>query len=256
MKKKNEKVPGFDEIIFENRNKEYGAFDLRKRYLPATCFSILGGAAFFAALVIILSLSIERDVTAGPNDIINVILTPQPYIDPGKIEQPEPKRPEIITVSKNLTPEVVSDTEVITSTLMSADDLNKIVTNGDVTEKDSVVSGSGPVIPIEPEPAVYVEEMPVFPGGETALMKFINENIKYPEEAINNNVMGMVVIKFVVSSDGMIKRVEVMKGVHPVLDQEAIRVVSLLPKWKPGRQNGNAVPVFYTVPVNFKIKYN
>jgi protein TonB len=256
MKTKNEKVPGFDEIIFENRNKEYGAFDLRKRYLPTTCLSILGGAAIFSALVIILSLSMETKLTAGPPDTRVVVFKPQSFIDPNKIVVPEPKKPEIIPVSKNLTPVIVEDTAAINTNIPTADDLNKTVTNGTVTINDSVTSGAGPVMPVETPPAIFVEEMPVFPGGDAALMKFINENIKFPEEAINNNMMGTVVIRFVVSSDGSVKRVEVLKGVHPVLDQEAVRVVSLLPRWKPGRQNGNAVPVFYFVPVNFKIKYN
>jgi len=88
------------------------------------------------------------------------------------------------------------------------------------------------------------------------LLKFINDNIKYPEEAAVNGVQGRVVLRFVVATDGSIKRIEIFKGVHPVLDQEAVRVLSMMPRWKPGRQNGIPASVWFTVPVNFKLKEN
>ena len=124
---------------------------------------------------------------------------------------------------------------------------------------DIIIEPAGdPVIIVkeEPEPKIFVEEMPVFPGGDMALMKFIYDNIKYPAEAADNNVEGRVVLKFVVSADGSVTRIQVLKGVHPVLDREAERVVSMFPKWKPGRQNGEPVPVWFTVPVTFTLKKN
>jgi protein TonB len=256
MKRKNEKVPGFDEIIFENRNKKYGAYDLRRRYLPTTCFSILGGAAFFAALIFIISLSIEKKVTAEASDRVIVIIKPQSYFDPKEVQPPEPKKPEIISTLKNIRPEVVDDTSASITTFSTADELTNTVKNGNVHENDSVSIISDPVIPVEPEPVVFVKEMPEFPGGGAALLKFISENIIYPQEAAENGVHGRVILRFVVSSDGSVKRVEVLRSIHPILDTEAIRVVSKLPKWKPGKQNGIAVPVWFTVPVNFELKYN
>ena len=87
-------------------------------------------------------------------------------------------------------------------------------------------------------------------------MKFIAENLKYPEEALRNNLEGRVMLRFVVSAEGSVKRIEVMRSVHPVLDEEAIRVINLLPDWKPGRQNGKPVPVWFSVPVYFQLKEN
>ncbi|MDE5423302.1 M56 family metallopeptidase [Ancylomarina sp. DW003] len=99
-----------------------------------------------------------------------------------------------------------------------------------------------------------VEDMPEYPGGEYALQRFIAENIKYPEIAQKNNIEGKVYIGFVVNKDGVVVKTKVMRGVDPSLDAEALRVVSSLPNWKPGKQDGKAVSVSYTVPINFALK--
>ncbi len=97
-----------------------------------------------------------------------------------------------------------------------------------------------------------VEEMPQFPGGEDSLKMFIAKNTNYPKEAANINIQGKIYIRFVVTSTGEIDKVSVIRGVDPILDKEAIRVVKLLPKWIPGKQRGKAVNVWYTVPIEFK----
>ncbi len=105
-------------------------------------------------------------------------------------------------------------------------------------------------------PYVIVEEMPEYPGGKVALMKFIAKNVKYPEEAKKHKVQGRVFIRFVVKKDGGVDQTTIVRSIHPLLDKEAIRVVELLPKWKPGRQKGEAVDVWYTVPINFQLQGN
>ena len=99
-----------------------------------------------------------------------------------------------------------------------------------------------------------VEEIPSFSGGERALQQFLARTIRYPVEAQQNGIMGKVFAKYIVEPDGSISNVRIEKGVHPLLDAEAIRVVKLMPKWKPGRQKGEAVRVSYTVPINFVIQ--
>jgi TonB family protein len=101
------------------------------------------------------------------------------------------------------------------------------------------------------EPFVVVEEMPMYPGGDGALLQFISDNAKYPEEAKAQNITGRVIVRFCVTTDGNVAQVSVLKGVHPDLDVEAIRVVRLLKGFEPGRQGGKAVPVWYMVPVSF-----
>lgn len=100
---------------------------------------------------------------------------------------------------------------------------------------------------------LIVEDMPEFPGGEVALRKFIAENIKYPEIALENDIQGKVYVRFVVTSTGAVDQVQVARGVDPLLDEEAVRVVKQLPKWTPGRQRGKNVSVWYTVPINFQL---
>ena len=100
---------------------------------------------------------------------------------------------------------------------------------------------------------VIVEDMPVFPGGEEALRKWIGENVKYPVPAAENGIQGKVYVMFVVEADGRVSRAKVARGVDPSLDAEALRVTNAMPKWKPGFQKGKAVPVSYTIPINFAL---
>ena len=97
-----------------------------------------------------------------------------------------------------------------------------------------------------------VEQMPRFPGGEAALMKYIDAHIRYPANAAKNNIQGHVIVQFVVNKDGSIGKVKVVRSVDKELDKEAVRVVKSLPKFTPGRQNGQVVSVWYTLPVTFK----
>jgi protein TonB len=256
MKRKNNEAPGFDEIIFENRNKEYGAYDLRKRYPAATFWSITGGVALFVSVTIGLSLSMERDATGGTEPYAGYIvefdtIQTEIYRQP---EIPEIPKPEI-TVNAYIPPVVVEKLDSGDVTLASVVSLDS-VKNKPVDLVIDPVADPVVIIKKDPEPVFIVEEMPAFPGGEKSLMKFIYDNIEYPAEAAENNIEGRVILKFVVGTDGSVTRIEIIKGIHPVLDQEAVRVVSLLPKWKPGRQNGEQVPVWFTVPVNFKLKRN
>lgn len=113
------------------------------------------------------------------------------------------------------------------------------------------------VVEEEPEETVIfevVENMPEFPGGQTALMQFLSKNIKYPTIAQENGVQGRVVVQFVVNKDGTVVDPVVMRGVDPYLDKEALRVIAAMPKWKPGMQRGKPVRVKYTVPVMFRLQ--
>lgn len=101
---------------------------------------------------------------------------------------------------------------------------------------------------------VVVEEQPEFPGGNTAMMKFLSDNIKYPVIAQENGIQGRVITNFVVERDGSISDVQVVRGVDPSLDKEAIRVIQSMPKWKAGRQRGSAVRVRFTLPVVFRLQ--
>ena len=116
---------------------------------------------------------------------------------------------------------------------------------------DKVVTQAAP----EPEKVFdMVEQMPTFPGGQQELMAYLGKNIKYPTIAQENGTQGRVIIQFVVERDGSITDVRVARGVDPYLDKEAVRVVKSMPKWLPGKQNGKAVRVKFTVPVMFRLQ--
>lgn len=110
-----------------------------------------------------------------------------------------------------------------------------------------------PLISFSQEPYVMVEEMPEYPGGDQAMYKFIAENIVYPFEAKENNIQGKVFISFVIDTVGKVTEVKIIRGVDPLLDAEAVRVVSLLPYWKPGKHEGKYVRVQLIIPINYQL---
>lgn len=255
MKRKNEKVPGLDEIVFESRNKEYGAYDIRKSYVPTLSWSLFSGTALFILMVILFSVFSKSEVKADrQKEQFIVIVADSTIAAVTKIVPPDPEPPAPETKSIRYLPPVIVDSVSATDVTLAPVSMLDSIDNRPVDDVIVPVEGPDPVVVVEPEPVVWVEEMPEFPGGKQALLKFINESVRYPDEAVNNNLEGRVVVRFVVSADGTVTKTEVLRGVHPVLDTEALRVISLMPRWKPGRQNGNPVPVWFSVPVKFELK--
>ena len=152
-----------------------------------------------------------------------------------------PKVEEVLQIAEN-------DADVVESDISSSEDDNKAVeikyVPVEVEEEE----------PEEQQIFQVVEEMPEFPGGMAECLKFISKNIKYPTIAQENGIQGRVIIQFVVNQDGSIVDPVVMRTVDPYLDKEALRVIKMMPKWKPGKQRGKAVRVKYTVPVTFKLQ--
>lgn len=104
------------------------------------------------------------------------------------------------------------------------------------------------------EVLTMVEKMPIFPGGEQAILRFLSDSLRYPEEARNKNIQGKVYVRFIVTPAGDVSNVEVIRGLPEGLSEEAIRVVKLMPKWIPGSQFGKNVPVQFTLPISFVLK--
>ena len=155
---------------------------------------------------------------------------------------PEPETPEII--------EVVEEEVETTLDIQTEDDQSK-------RQLDTYVPPPPPKPKQEEvtdEIFVVVENQPEFPGGNTAMMKFLSENIKYPVIAQENGIQGRVICNFVVERDGSITDVQVVRGVDPSLDREAMRVINEMPRWKPGKQRGQAVRVRFTLPVVFRLQ--
>jgi len=254
MKRNKELIPEFDEIIFGSRNKNYGAYDLRRRYKSTLSLSILFGSALCIVLIIVFTFRGEEGIASAPPKTI-VIEVSDPVVP--EITPPVAIKPPAETVPiKYIEPVVTEDDSQVTTYIPSTEEINKIVTDGDVNDTVVYIEPTDPVLLPEPEPRIFVEEMPEFPGGTTALLRYVSENLKYPEEALYNNIQGRVTIKFVVNTNGSVDRIEVIRGVDQLIDNEAVRIISTLPRFKPGRQNGVPVPVWFTMPVFFQIKMN
>ena len=166
------------------------------------------------------------------------------------ITMPEKKTvpPPPAAVSKAEIIEIVEDDADIDEDIMVSpeDNVEWVDIDNDV---DIIVEDE----PEEPEVFMVVEDMPEFPGGTAALMQYLQKNIKYPSICRENNIQGRVLVTFIVNKDGAVVEPEVVKSVNPYLDKEALRVISTMPKWKPGSQRGKPVRVKYTVPVNFRL---
>jgi protein TonB len=252
MKKSSEMIPGFDEIIFRDRNKSYGAYELRKCYKSTATMSVFFGIALSSLLVITLAFQPEESSAKVPKTT-GVILVVDPLIPEVPIT-PEPKLPPQLMKNPALIPPVVEEGNSIDEDYIpTADELNNTITNGDVNDTLGYLTPIEPVTPAEEKTWISVEEMPEYPGGTTALLKFINDNLVYPEAAIENHIQGRVVLKFVVMPDGSVNRIEVLRGIDSLLDNEALKVIKTLPGFKPGKQNGVPVPVWFTIPVTFKL---
>jgi protein TonB len=253
MKRNENKVPEFDEIIFENRNKTYGAYDIRKHYNSATSISILGGVILCTILVVALSLN-TGEVIAGDGPTSVVITIGDPVI-PEITLPPEPEVPaEVVKADPYVAPVVTSDTTVKISDLQITDDYLDVAKDGLAKDSLIVAEYTDPVIPAEEKVFIVVQESPEYPGGLSELMKDINENISYPSDAVEKNIQGRVILKFVVNKDGSIDRIETLRSIDPLLDAEATRVVGKLKKFRPGKQGGVAVPVWFTLPVLFRLE--
>ncbi len=157
-----------------------------------------------------------------------------------------PPPPQSVTVA-DIIEIVEDDADIEETTIASTEDQTEYI---EIKDIENIVVEEEPE---EEAPFMVVEKMPEFPGGMTALMQYLQKNIKYPAVCRENNIQGRVLIQFIVNRDGTIVEPEVVKSVNPYLDKEALRVISGMPKWSPGEQRGKPVRVKYTVPVNFKL---
>lgn len=260
MAKENFKAPAFDDIVFEHRNKEYGAYSLRKKYTRNLLLALLIGVVIISTFVIgpYLNAKAAEHIRSRAERTVEVTLeTMDAPIDQVAAPPPPPPPPpaDAVQAARYVPPVVVDSVKPEEEmTMMTADEAVSIVQNTEVI--DIPIEVKEEVQEAEPEetPFVVVEEMPMFPGGDAALLKYIAENTIYPEVAKENNIQGRVIVRFCVTAKGGVSQVSVLKGVDPELDKEAVRVVQTLPAFKAGKQGGKPVPVWYMVPITFTLK--
>ena len=265
------------DLVFEGKNHEYGAYVLRKetgkRNVKALIWVLIGIAIIFA--IAYANLAIQNAMKQNASIETDVELSKLSTKKEAKVERKEPVKVEVeqkvvekVKSSVKFTaPEIKKDDEVKPEDeIKSQDDLSKTNTaigtfdvKGNDEAEGEVLKAKEVVVdekPKEEETKVFdvVEQMPQFPGGPNALFEYLSKNIKYPVVAEENGIQGRVIVTFVVERDGSITDVKVAKSVDPSLDKEAMRVVKSMPHWIPGKQNGSAVRVKYTVPVTFRLQ--
>ncbi len=273
------------DVIFEGKNKEFGAYELRrqsdKRHNRAVIFVLIGlilvliGGYFWGMYSDYRREQRELELQAQLEQQLADIAAAEAE-DPEEVEEvpqavEEPQREEalpeeILNTIKDTEISIAADEEV-TEDITSKDDVAESTAAAGSTTFDqgtddlNVVREHKEEIiveekhePVKEEIFTAVEQMPQFPGGEGELLKYISTHIKYPTMAAENNIQGRVVVKFVVQKDGKVGEVVVLRGRDPDLDKEAVRVVKTLPNFIPGKMNGQAVSVWYTLPINFKLQ--
>lgn len=268
------------DLIFEGKNKDFGAYKLRQgsesRHNKAFFYVLIGLVA--VCLLIFGYMKYEAYKTQKAEEEAKAKLEQQQKLAQMEAEKEEEKEEEVEQIEiEEVKPEAPQlATQLMTELLLTETpkEDNEIKANADIQKDNSVMStftqaGSDDINLIKEhkeevvqekpreekkkeEVFTHVEQMPKFPGGDAELYKFISNNLNYPAMAIENNVQGRVVVQFVVTKDGSIGNVKVVRSVDRDLDNEAIRVCKKLPKFIPGKQNGQPVNVWYTLPVTFK----
>lgn len=265
------------DIIFADRNKEYGAYQLRRDYPRYVGRALIMGLAliilFFSIPYISSMVSDQFKKEDKPIDVV-AELGPPPDIDPNNPPPPPPPPPPTPPPPTRSTvqfvpPIVKKDEEVVDEEPPTVEEI--IETKADVGKETKKGNDEAPpTIDENPHelivetPKAPVEEKtyemfdiqkpPSFPGGEAELLKYLAENIKYPPLARENNIQGVVALTFVVGKDGKVRDVNILKDIGGGCGKEAVRVVETMPKWIPGEANGNPVKVRFTLPVRFRLE--
>jgi protein TonB len=259
MAKEKINAPAFDDIVFEVRNKEYGAYKLRKKYNRTVIIALLIGILILATAVITPYINAKALENRSKRTERQVEIKMEKLDQPAEQAPPPPPPPppptDVVQQQKYVPPVVVDSIKPEdVKQLMTADQAQTEVKNTEVVEVQQQVKEEVQEAEPEQQPFVVVEEMPMFPGGDAELLKFIADHTQYPEIAKENNIQGKVIVRFCVTAKGGVNQVSVLKGVDPELDKEAMRVVTTLPPFKPGKQGGKPVPVWYMVPIAFTLK--
>lgn len=269
------------DLVFANKNKEYGAYQLRRGTGSRNFWSIIimgiAAAVLFGGFALIKTIQANASKVSGEATTSMIDQTVEEEEEAEvkeeiKYEEP-PEQVEQVASSEKFTEPVIKKDDQVRedNTLRQQEDLSQSETaigaldvkgnneDADVLHIKEEVKKEEPKVeekPKEEENKIFefVEQQASFPGGPGAMNSWLAQNIRYPAAAQENNIQGRVTVQFVVELNGSISNVVVVRGVDPNLDKEAVRVVKSMPKWTPGMQNGRAVRSKFTLPVNFKLQ--
>ena len=271
------------DLIFSDKNKDFGAYQLRKnsekRHTLAVIFTLIGLAVVILAVIGYSKLSdklaadreaellLERErmqqVEMAPEEEV-----PEEEPEEQKMEMDIPEVPEEVLATVQVTQIAIVDADKVKNEVMTMDEQMEdntargVVTQEGADDADKFQAVKEQVVVVEepkeqPKPDqifTAVEQPAEFPGGQEALMKWLSNNIRYPENAQQNGTQGRVTVRFVVEKDGSVSGATILKGVDKDLDAEALRVVKRMPKWQAGKNNGQAVRSYFTLPVTFRLQ--
>jgi len=257
------------DLIFEDKNREYGAFVLRKASSNRHLKAILIAVVFFT-LAVSSPLILKTILPDKKEQMVEVTSMSKVKVEPVKKAEdklndeppPPPLKSSIKFVPPVITNEAVNEEDQPkTQEELNASKVNISVASVKGTDEENGVdistlndnkeiAGDGN----EGTPFTVVEQSPDFPGGEPERIKFLTENVKFPTMAREAGIQGTVFVTFVVSRSGKISNVKILRGIGGGCDEEAIRVVKLMPDWKPGKQNGQSVPVQFNMPIKFSLQ--
>lgn len=273
------------DLVFAGKNQDFGAYQLRKdsdkRHNMAALYTLIGLVVIIIGIIAWSKYSDYRDeqerlALIEERERMQALDVEMPEEEAPEEEEPEqkmemeiPEVPEEVLATVQVTQIAIVDAdkvknEVIDMETQQEDNTARGVVNQEGAEdvdkfkavhEQVVVKEPEPEVKHEPEKIFVAVEQPAeFPGGQAAMMKWLSNNIRYPENAQANGISGRVVVKFVVEKDGSIGQPTIVRGVDRDLDQEALRVVKRMPKWQPGKNNGQAVRSYFNLPVTFRLQ--
>ncbi|GAB6009274.1 energy transducer TonB [Dysgonomonas reticulitermitis] len=262
------------DVVFEGKNKQYGAYKLRqsssKRHIVAFLVILLF-AGFVSALPGLISeiKKLAQNQQENIDETFELSNIPVEDIpEENKImQETAPPPPPLKTTVQFVPPTIAKDEDVSDKDVMKSQDeiqeskiqisvasvqgtSDKGVDIAELRDHKVIVEEKQ----VEEKPFITVEQMPTFPGGEVEMQKFIRDNLRYPVVAQEAGIQGRVTLRFVVSKTGTIENVTVVRGIDSSCDKEAVRVVQSMPKWIPGKQNGLNVPVYFNLPIQFRLQ--
>lgn len=246
-----------DEIVFQKRNKEYGAYAMRKAYRKMVNRSMIIGVSIALVAVLVPFFIWKQAANASEDVSVSAEMMDMANNKTEEAPPPPPPPPEQVMEEKAkfTAPIVTSDTTEVTD--ISQDDLNQQTNTNINTNEEIVIEDDGGEEIIEEviETPIFtvVEEMPTFPGGDESRIKFLTENIKYPQMAKESGIQGTVYVTFVIDERGRVADVKVLRGIGGGCDEEAIRVVKMMPPWNAGKQSGKPVRVQFNMPIKFTL---
>lgn len=256
---------GRNDLVFEHKHKDYGAYEIRRRYnrTVAIALAITSITFFFLisipAIMDFINNQLEEKITVV--DITPTDLLAPPPIDETEPPPPPPPPPPVMETVKFTPPVVEDDVVEEDPPPVQTEETPQISTVTQEGSGDNEIiipenTGNGVVEPVIEAPLTIVEQMPAFPGGEAEMMKYIQKNVQYPQVEKEAGISGTCYVTFVVEKDGNITDVKILRGVSggKGCDNEAMRVVKSMPNWKPGKQNGREVRVQFNLPIKFTLR--